>query len=122
MEKSFLLSKAIKTWSMPFPLTTRYRKFYLTSFRRSMTHGDHLFCYRSRDKIVTGSFDKTASVWCSRTGHCLLTFWGHDGEVVVAKFSPTGNKVATGSLDGTSRIFNLTTGKIIKPLDKFLMR
>jgi len=59
---------------------------------------------------VTGSFDKTAKVWCSRTGHCLATMWGHDAEVVVAKFSPTRCKLATGSIDATSKIFHIETG------------
>jgi len=66
--------------------------------------------YRFRDKIVTGSFDKTAKVWCSRTGHCLATMWGHDAEVVVAKFSPTRCNLATGSIDATSKIFHIETG------------
>lgn len=68
------------------------------------------YFYRFRDKIVTGSFDKTAKVWCSRTGHCLATMWGHDAEVVVAKFSPTQCKLATGSIDATSKIFHIETG------------
>ena len=59
---------------------------------------------------MTGSFDKTAKVWCSRTGHCLTTMWGHDAEVVVAKFSPTQCKLATGSIDATSKIFHIETG------------
>lgn len=59
---------------------------------------------------MTGSFDKTARVWCSRTGHCLATMWGHDAEVVVAKFSPTRGKLATGSIDATSKIFHVETG------------
>lgn len=66
--------------------------------------------YHFRDKIVTGSFDKTAKVWCTRTGHCLATMWGHDAEVVVAKFSPTRCKLATGSIDATSKIFHIETG------------
>jgi len=66
------------------------------------------YCFR--DKIVTGSFDKTAKVWCSRTGHCLATMWGHDAEVVVAKFSPTRCNLVTGSIDATSKIFHIETG------------
>ncbi|CAD1477614.1 unnamed protein product, partial [Heterotrigona itama] len=64
-----------------------------------------------RDKIVTGSFDNTVKVWCSRTGHCFLTMWGHNAEVVVARFSPNCNRIGTGSLDMTSKIFDLTTGE-----------
>jgi len=73
-----------------------------------------------RDRIVTGSFDKTAMVWCSQTGHCLATMWGHDAEVVVVKFSPTRCELATGSIDATSKIFHAETG-ISKILRCFLI-
>lgn len=73
-----------------------------------------------RDKIVTGSFDKTAKIWCSQTGHCTTTMRGHNAEVVVAKFSPIYTKIATGSLDMTSRIFDITTGIYIKSENYYL--
>jgi WD40 repeat protein len=31
----------------------------------------------SRDRIATGSFDKTAKLWDTQTGQCLSTFAGH---------------------------------------------
>lgn len=31
----------------------------------------------SRDRIATGSFDKTAKLWDTNTGACLHTFAGH---------------------------------------------
>lgn len=30
-----------------------------------------------RDRIATGSFDKTAKLWDTQTGQCLSTFAGH---------------------------------------------
>lgn len=33
------------------------------------------------DKIVTGSFDKTARVWDTRTGECLLILREHTEEI-----------------------------------------
>lgn len=30
-----------------------------------------------RDRIATGSFDKTAKLWDTETGNCLYTFAGH---------------------------------------------
>ena len=68
------------------------------------------------DKIVTGSFDKTASVWCSRTGHCLVRMWGHNAEVVVARFSPIQSRLATGSMDSTAKIFHVATGQELATL------
>ena len=33
------------------------------------------------DKILTGSFDKTAIVWDPRTGNCIHVFEGHTAEI-----------------------------------------
>lgn len=35
-----------------------------------------------RDKIATGSFDKTCKLWCAETGKCFHTYRGHMGEIV----------------------------------------
>lgn len=35
-----------------------------------------------RDKIATGSFDKTCKLWSSETGKCYHTFRGHSAEIV----------------------------------------
>lgn len=35
-----------------------------------------------RDKIATGSFDKTCKLWCAETGKCFHTFRGHTAEIV----------------------------------------
>ncbi|OAD52368.1 Outer row dynein assembly protein 16 like protein [Eufriesea mexicana] len=58
-----------------------------------------------------GSFDKTVKIWCSRTGYCLVTMWGHNAEIVVAKFSPSYTKITTVSVNTTSRVFDLSTGE-----------
>ena len=35
-----------------------------------------------RDKIATGSFDKTCKLWSSETGKCYHTYRGHSAEIV----------------------------------------
>jgi hypothetical protein len=35
------------------------------------------FIYLFRDKVATGSFDKTAKLWDTETGNLLYTFAGH---------------------------------------------
>lgn len=35
-----------------------------------------------RDKIATGSFDKTCKLWSAETGKCFYTFRGHTAEIV----------------------------------------
>lgn len=37
---------------------------------------------KSRDKIATGSFDKTCKLWCAKTGKCFHTYCGHVAEIV----------------------------------------
>lgn len=42
----------------------------------SMFHSGNT-SFISRDRIATGSFDKTAKLWDTNTGACLHTFAGH---------------------------------------------
>lgn len=35
-----------------------------------------------RDKVATGSFDKTCKLWSAETGKCFYTFRGHTAEIV----------------------------------------
>ncbi len=35
-----------------------------------------------RDKIATGSFDKTCKLWSADTGKCFHTYRGHTAEIV----------------------------------------
>lgn len=42
---------------------------------------DNLFV-AFRDKIATGSFDKTACIWSTERGTCYHTLRGHTGEIV----------------------------------------
>lgn len=78
-----------------------------------------LFSTQQRsDRIVTGSFDKTAKVWASKSGECLQTFYGHSAEIVAAEFSPANaGLVATGSMDGTARIYHVATGQEVHRID-----
>ena len=60
-------------------------------------------------RIVTGSYDKTAKVWDSVGGKELLTLRGHGDRVVSVAFSPEGLRLVTGSMDGTSRVWEAAT-------------
>jgi WD40 repeat protein len=61
--------------------------------------------HRFGDKVVTGSFDKTAKIWDSSTGELLHTLRGHSTEIVCLSFDPTGQLVATGSMDSTAKLW-----------------
>jgi WD40 repeat protein/serine/threonine protein kinase/DNA-binding SARP family transcriptional activator len=53
---------------------------------------------------------KTASIRDAHTGAKLVTLAGHTGEVLAVAYSPNGRLVATGSADGTARLWNAVTG------------
>jgi WD40 repeat protein len=48
----------------------------------------------------------TTKVWESQTGQELLTLKGHTGWIMSAVFSPDGRKIATGSTDGTAKVWD----------------
>lgn len=53
---------------------------------------------------------KTVKLW-NTTGKLMLTLSGHEGDITSATFSPDGTLLATGSDDGTVKVWNATTGK-----------
>lgn len=71
--KSFILRATV------LPLTLRLS---IQLFKR-VFHLELLFIFlKFRDKIATGSFDKTCKLWCADTGKCFHTFRGHMAEIV----------------------------------------
>src|SRR5262249_33434436 len=50
-----------------------------------------------------------------RTGKPLCGTLEHVGRVFAAAFSPNGEKVVTGSEDGTARFWNASTGEPLSP-------
>lgn len=73
------------------------------------------------DKIITGSFDKTAKIWNAITGGCVQTLHGHTAEVVSAEFGAAGSAASslacTASMDGSARVFDASTGQPTLSLD-----
>jgi len=99
--KNYSLSKAIKILFIVSVSTILSGNHYiLFSFLTSF-----------RDRIATGSFDKTAKIWDSSSGECLNTLKGHQGEIVCLTFDPHANLLATGSMDNTAKLWDVETGK-----------
>lgn len=62
---------------------------------------------------MTGSFDKTARIWSlNEDGECLCIMRGHLGEIVATDVSKPNQMIATSSMDKTTRLFNIDTGKL----------
>ena len=86
------------------------------------------------EKILTGSFDHTVTVWDAACGKyvagCmpavednpslqnrqLHTLIGHRGEIANALFSYDNSIIATGSMDKTCKIWDTRTGTVIETL------
>lgn len=66
--------------------------------------------YFLSNRVLTGSFDKSARIWDPITGECLATLLGHRGEVVACQFNAKGDLAATGSMDNTAKLFDVRTG------------
>ena len=74
-------------------------------------HNDILAVGQS--KITTASdgtieYDGTIELWDTRKPELLHTLQGHTDAVFVLAFSPNGNMLASGSADGTVRLWNTT--------------
>ncbi|XP_010935069.1 guanine nucleotide-binding protein subunit beta isoform X2 [Elaeis guineensis] len=61
--------------------------------------------------FVSGSCDATARLWDTRKASpAVRTYHGHEGDVNAVKFFPDGQRLGTGSDDGTCRLFDMGTG------------
>ena len=77
--------------------------------------------------LATGGDDKIVTLWDAVTGRCLKTLSGHRDSVWSVSFSPQGNarsiampsgSIASGSVDGTVRLWDVATGQCLKILQK----
>ncbi|HBE20015.1 MAG TPA: hypothetical protein DEG17_00540 [Cyanobacteria bacterium UBA11149] len=68
------------------------------------------------ETIVSGSDDKTVSLWNLNTGKQIFTFFGQGGEVCASAISPDGNMLVTGGFDNKITTWQLNTKKYLRPL------
>ncbi len=69
-----------------------------------------------RGIIATASDDATVKLW-DLQGNCIRTLTGHRGWVRSVSFSPEGERLATGSTDGTVRIWQVNNGECLQILE-----
>jgi len=48
-------------------------------------------------------------VWDARTGKEILSLKGHSGPVFGVAFSPDGNRIVSGSLDETVKVWDIAS-------------
>jgi WD40 repeat protein len=60
--------------------------------------------------------NETIRVWHASLGTSLLELRGHEGPVIMARFSPTGAHIVSGGADGTVRIWEVATGQMLVEL------
>jgi WD40 repeat protein len=62
--------------------------------------------------VVDPSRDIAANIWDAATGRLILSLKGQSDEIVRVAWSPNGSRLATGSHDGTARVWNSESGKL----------
>ncbi len=73
--------------------------------------------FSSDGQIIVIGFDKIASLWSAKTGKFLFNFAKkHTNTISSVAFSPCDKIVLTGSFDTTARLWDITTGELIKVL------
>jgi WD40 repeat protein len=57
-------------------------------------------------RLATASDDRTIKRWDTATGREVFTLRGHTGALRCLVFSPDGNRIITGAVDGTARVWD----------------
>ena len=64
--------------------------------------------------VLTSSDDRSAKIWSTTTGTCLLTFSGHEDALNTATFSSDDTLVLTSSNDDTAKMWKSTSGLCLR--------
>jgi WD40 repeat protein len=74
--------------------------------------GPVLSMARSADgKRLAFSVFRRVRIWDTESDQWLPDLVGHTGDVLHVAFSPVGNRLASGAMDGTVRVWDLKTGR-----------
>jgi len=53
-----------------------------------------------------------AKLWNTKSGECEAAFKGHQAEVVCLDFKPDNTQLATGSMDGKAKLWDVKTARV----------
>lgn len=70
--------------------------------------------------MATASKDESLRLWNMQSGSCVAIFAGHRGHrdaVISVGFHPLGNKLVSGGMDNSIKIWNLESEKVSKALE-----
>ena len=114
----FLLScsmdHSIKLWDMANTKGSRF------TFRGHVDSVNSVQWQPYSCMFVSGSGDKTVSLWDIRTNLCVQTYYGHNNSVNTVKFNNIGNMLVSGDCDGINKIWDLRMVKEWKHFDSGL--
>jgi WD40 repeat protein len=83
---------------------------------RLMADGGEIDPFSSDSRFVFTTSGKDARLWDAATGRLKFVLRGHEKDVISAAFSPDNMLLATGSEDGTVKLWNTQTGEPITTL------
>ncbi|OQV22411.1 Guanine nucleotide-binding protein subunit beta-5 [Hypsibius exemplaris] len=75
-------------------------------------------CPSEAATFVSGSSDQTARIWDLRNGDCVQQFEGHAADINSVRYYPSGEAFATGSDDGSCRLFDVRAEREIAAYGK----
>jgi WD40 repeat protein len=58
--------------------------------------------------VTAAENDNTVWVWNTATGQKTLALFSHSGSITGVAFSPDGELLLTGSMDGTIKVWNVS--------------
>ena len=64
--------------------------------------------------VTAGRQDHTARTWDAQTGAARRSFIGHTDNLMRAALSPDGSQVATASVDNTARLWEESSGELLR--------
>lgn len=97
----------------------------VTSNKHFMGHGDAIYEIKAHPKnpslLLSASKDNSVRLWNIQTDVCVAIFGGAEGhmtEVLSCDFDTTGDRIATGGMDNTVRVWNLNQPTVQSAIDE----